>query len=271
MATNYQKPHDSAKIFERIPKGKALADKYIQANEIGTFDPYRWLLLAFNDLYKAPALSLFFGAIFAVIPALILHFAYSTGNWMFLLPASAAFALIGPAFATVLYDIAWQLEKGHKPSFKHSIKMLARNPAGEWAFAFVLLVLMIAWMRLAGIIYALYPAHSNPSIEELLPFLTLGSLVGAALTIFGFSISAFTPQLLLERRLDMMTAIATSMNAVRKNVKAMMVWAGLVFALILIGFATKALAFIIIMPLLSFASWHGYVAVVKTKHQRKYE
>ena len=271
MATNYQNQHDNGKVFERIPKGKALTDKYIHANEIGTFDPYRWLLLAFNDLYKAPALSLFFGAIFAVIPALILHFVYSTGNWMFLLPASAAFALIGPAFATVLYDIAWQLEKGQKPSFKHSIKMLARNPAGEWAFAVVLLVLMIAWMRLAGIIYALYPAYANPSIEELLPFLTLGSFIGAAFATIGFSISAFTPQLLLERRLDMMTAIATSINAVRKNVKAMIAWAALVFVLILIGFVTNAIAFIVIMPLLSFASWHGYVAVIKTKHQRKYE
>ena len=271
MATNCHNEHNNSKIFTRIPKGTALTDKYIQANKIGTFEPYRWLLLAFNDFYKAPLLSLFFGAIFSIIPALILHFAYSAGNWMFLLPASAAFALIGPAFATVLYDIAWEIEKGHKPSFKHSIKILARNPAGEWGFAFVLLILMIAWMRLAGIIYALYPAHSNPSIEELLPFLTLGTLAGAVLTVVGFSISAFTPQLLLERRLDMMTAIATSVNAVQTNIKAMVFWAALVFALIIIGFLTQAIAFIIIMPILSFASWHGYIAIIKTKAPRSFE
>ena len=87
----------------------------------------------------------------------------------------------------------------------------------------------------------------------------------------GFSISAFTPQLLLERRLDMMTAMATSVNAVRKNAKAMVFWASLVFGLIMIGFLTKAIAFIIIMPLLSFASWHGYIAIIKTKAPRSFE
>ena len=270
MATQLEETH-SGSVFKQTHTETPLTSKYIAANTIGTFEPYRWLLLAFNDFYKAPALSLFFGAVFALIPALILNFAYSADNWMFVLPAAAAFALVGPAFATVLYDIAWEIEKGHKPSFKHSLKMLARNPAGEWAFAFVLLVLMLAWMRLAGIIYALYPAYANPSLDDLLPFLCLGTAIGAVLTGVGFAISAFTPQLLLERRIDMMTAISTSFRAVQQNAKAMVFWAALVFGLLLIGFATKAIAFIVIMPLLSFASWHGYIAVIKTKRKRQYE
>lgn len=260
--------HDSVGQY---PEGQALTTKYITSNKIGVFEPYRWLLLAFNDFYKAPVLSLTYGALFSLIPATILYFAYSTGNWMYLLPAAMAFSLIGPAFASGLYDIAWELEKGHKPTLRHSLKSLWRNPVGEWAFAVILLILMLAWMRLAGLIYALYPAHADPTFSDMSAFLMLGTLVGAAMTGIGFAISAFTPQILLERKVDVMTAVVSSVNAVRNNAAPMLFWAACVFSLVVIGFLFQAVAFIIIMPILSYASWHGYIAVIKTKRGRKFE
>lgn len=252
-------------------KESASGQNYITSYKIGTFEPYRWLLLAFNDFYRAPLLSLAFGAVFSVIPAVILFLVYSTGNWMYLLPGAMAFSLIGPAFASGLYDVAWELEKGHKPTLKHSLKSLWRNPVGEWSFAVILLILMLAWMRLAGLIYVLYPAHANPTLSDMSAFLMLGTLVGAAMTGIGFAVSAFTPQILLERKVDVMTAVISSVNAVRNNLTAMIFWAALVFGLVLIGFLFQAVAFIVIMPLLSYASWHGYIAVIKTKRERKYE
>lgn len=260
--------HDSVGQY---PEGQALTTKYITSNKIGVFEPYRWLLLAFNDFYKAPVLSLTYGAFFSLIPATILYFAYSTGNWMYLLPAAMAFSLIGPAFASGLYDIAWELEKGHKPTLRHSLKSLWRNPVGEWAFAVILLILMLAWMRLAGLIYALYPAHADPTFSDMSAFLMLGTLVGAAMTGIGFAISAFTPQILLERKVDVMTAVVSSVNAVRNNAAPMLFWAACVFSLVVIGFLFQAVAFLILMPILSYASWHGYIAVIKTKRGRKFE
>lgn len=252
-------------------KGQPSAKSYIESHKIGVFEPYRWILLAFNDFYKAPILSLTFGAVFSLIPAAILYFAYATGNWMYLLPAAMAFSLIGPAFAAGLYDIAWELEKGHTPTFRHSLKSLWRNPVGEWGFAVILLILMLAWMRLAGLIYALYPAHASPSLSELSAFLMLGTLVGAVMASIGFAISAFTPQILLERKVDVMTAVISSVQAVRNNVASMLFWAACVFGLVLVGFLFQAIAFVVIMPILSYASWHGYIAVIKTKRERKFE
>ncbi|KKL12162.1 hypothetical protein LCGC14_2538510, partial [marine sediment metagenome] len=62
-----------------------------------------------------------------------------------------------------------------------------------------------------------------------------------------------------------------SMHAVRVNFAAMVVWAICIFVLVAIGFITGATGFIVIMPLLSYASWHGYIAVIKTKKAREYE
>ena len=263
------KPTDD--IVGRVHPTSAITTKYIKSRHITPLTPLHWVSLAASDFAKAPLISMLFGALFAIIPMAMLAFAWRQDNLMLLLPLSMAFSLIGPAFAVALYDVAWQLEKHKKPSFFHSAAALKRNAASNWGFAVLLLLLMVVWMRLAGLIYAIYPPYSNPTFESLLPFLTLGTLIGAALTGLGFAISAFTPQLIMERRVDLMTAMLTSLKAVSANVPAMVVWAGLLFAFVLLGFATAGLGFIVIMPILSYASWHGYIAVVKTKVHRNYE
>jgi uncharacterized membrane protein len=91
------------------------------------------------------------------------------------------------------------------------------------------------------------------------------------LLVTVFAISAFSPQIMLERRVDIMTAVVSSMHAVKTNVGAMIVWCLTISVLILVGFLTGAAGFIVIMPLLSYASWHGYIATIKTKKPRHYE
>ncbi|CAH9050729.1 hypothetical protein PSECIP111951_00250 [Pseudoalteromonas holothuriae] len=242
-----------------------------ESNKIDTFAAFHWLALAFKDMARAPMLSLIYGLVFTIIPATIMWFVYQSGTHLVILPAVVAFALIGPAFAAGLYDVAWELEKGHKPTLRHSLKSMFRNPAGEWGFAILLMVIMIVWMRLAALIHALYPNVANPTFEQLSAFLTLGSIVGLIVMAAVFAISAFTPQIMMERRVDIMTAVISSIHAVKTNVSAMMVWCMLIVLLVLIGFLTGTAGFIIIMPLLSYASWHGYIAIIKTKKPREYE
>ncbi len=243
----------------------------LESSHVSASAPFHWLSLAFKDIANAPILSLVYGLVFTLIPATIMYFVYQFDTHLVILPAVVAFALIGPAFAAGLYDVAWELEKGHKPTLFHSLKSMFRNPAGEWGFAFLLMVIMIVWMRLAALIHALYPNVVNPSFEQLSAFLTLGTIVGGILLVTVFAISAFTPQIMMERRVDLMTAVISSINAVKTNAAAMIVWAGLILCLVFVGFITGTAGFIVIMPLLSYASWHAYIAVIKTKKPRGYE
>lgn len=243
----------------------------IDSNKVSALSGFHWIRLAVSDFLQAPFISLLYGLVFSIVPVAIFYFVSITENHLVILPATIAFALIGPAFAAGLYDVAWELEKGHKPTFSHSLKSMFRNPVGEWGFAILLMVVMIAWTRIAAIIHALYPNMVNPTFEQLLPFLALGTIVGAALATLVFTISAFTPQIMVERKVDIMTAVFTSVKAVSKNTSAMIIWALIIVSFIALGFATAGLGFIIIMPLLSFASWHCYIAVIKTKRARKYE
>lgn len=242
----------------------------IPCHQVSTWAAFRWLGLALQDFRKAPIIATVYGVLFSILPVVIASLVLNTGNHLIILPASIAFALLGPAFATGLYDVSWELEKGHKPSFKHSVRAMARNPAGEWAFAFILVFFMMVWTRIAALIHALYPTSASPSAEELLSFLTLGSLAGAALVAVAFMLTAFTPQIMVERRVDVMTALLSSINAVRANVKAMLVWCGLICTLVALSIASMGYGFIITLPILAFASWHAYIEVIKTKRPRTY-
>lgn len=241
------------------------------SNKISAFACFHWLSLAVKDFARAPLISLLYGVFFSLVPIGIFYLVSISENHLIILPATIAFALIGPAFAAGLYDVAWELEKGHKPTFTHSLKSMFRNPVGEWGFAVLLMIIMVAWTRIAALLHAIYPNNAAPTLEQLLPFLTVGTLVGALLSAIVFTISAFTPQIMVERRVDIMTAIATSAKAVNNNVLPMFVWAMVILVFVGVGFATMGLGFVVLMPILSFASWHGYIATIKTKRQRHYE
>ena len=245
--------------------------RIIDSNIVSTFSPFHWLSLAVKDFINAPIIAMVYGIVFSIIPISICFLVISTQNHLIILPSIVAFALVGPAFATGLYDVAWELEKGHKPTFKHSLKSMFRNPVGEWGFALLLVIIMIAWMRIAALIHVLYPSYAAPTLEQLINFLAMGIAAGAIISAVVFTLSAFTPQIMVERRVDIMTAVITSIKAVNKNVFTMFVWALIIVTMVALSVLTLGFGFIITMPLLAFASWHAYIAVIKTKRHRDYE
>jgi uncharacterized membrane protein len=244
--------------------------RVIPCNRLDWSDPIKWLRLGINDMVKAPLITLFYGLIFTLVPVAITYLVSLTNNYLIIGPALVCFMLLGPFLAAGLYDVSWEFEKGHTPSLWHSIKAVGRNNVHEWAFAILLLVTMIFWLRVASLLHAFYPPYVGDDLSELLPFLAIGTAIGALLSGLVFMISAFTQPTLVERKVDLMTAVLTSINAVWSNKAVLMLWAGIIFSCVLIGFLTYFLAFLVLMPLLAFASWHAYIDTITTKRERKF-
>ncbi|MBN7821183.1 DUF2189 domain-containing protein [Bowmanella yangjiangensis] len=245
--------------------------RVIPCKELDLGDPLKWLALGWRDIMRAPLLTAFYGIIFTAIPWFITYMVALTGWHLIILPSIVCFMLIGPFLAAGLYDVSWELEKGHSPSLWHSIKAIKRNAVNEWGLGILLLVLMIFWLRVASLIHALYPPYLEENLENLLPFLALGTVVGAGFTMLVFFISAFTQPILMERRVNLATAVLTSMNAVWVNKVPMMIWALIIATAVGIGFVTGFAAFIILMPLIGYATWHGYIDTIELKRERHYE
>ncbi|MBD1576248.1 DUF2189 domain-containing protein [Vibrio sp. S11_S32] len=238
----------------------------IPCNHIATFAPLGWLKKGATDLIHAPMVSLFYGLCFALAAAGIEWVVFLQGSHLVVFPSLIVYMLIGPFLALGLYDASWQMEKNNPPKLLHSMFAIRRNSVSQWSFAVMLCVAMIFWMRIASLLHAIYPEMQGAPLSHFMPFLVTGSVVGIIFSCLIFSISAFSIPLMMERRVDVMTAVFTSFNAVKHNLSAMMVWAALIVVGLLIGFATAGIGMLITMPILGFATWHGYRATIQRKH-----
>jgi uncharacterized membrane protein len=245
--------------------------RVIPCKQLDKFDCFHWIALAIADFKRAKLISFTYGAIFTLLPLAIYFLVLATEWHLVIFPAMVCFMLIGPFLAAGLYDVAWQFEKQHKPSLRHSIKAMSRNAVNEWGFGLFLMILMIFWLRVASLIHALYPPYLDFTLANAWPFLALGTAVGAGFTVLVFFISAFTQPILLERKVDLATAVLTSMNAVWRNKVPMFIWACVILFSVFLGFVTFFAAFLVIMPIIGYASWHGYIATIETKRARKFE
>ena len=74
-----------------------------------------------------------------------------------------------------------------------------------------------------------------------------------------FAITVVSIPMLLDRRdVDVITAIVTSVRAVRENPAAMLLWAALIAAFAAAGPVTFYLGLIVTLPLIGHATWHAY-------------
>lgn len=262
--------NDSVNKEENAIENSGIA-RVIPSATLSNFACLNWIALAIADYKKAKLISFTYGVIFTLIPIGIFFLVYASSGWyLVIFPAMICFMLLGPYLAAGLYDVSWQFEKKQKPSLRHSLKAMSRNAVNEWAFGILLMVLMIFWLRVASIIHALYPAYLDTTFTNMWPFLLLGTLVGAGFATLVFFISAFTQPILLERKVDLATAVLSSMNAVWRNKVPMFVWACVIMFSVFLGFVTFFASFIVIMPILGYATWHGYIETIETKRKRKF-
>jgi uncharacterized membrane protein len=73
-----------------------------------------------------------------------------------------------------------------------------------------------------------------------------------------FSASAFSLPMMLDRKADTVTTVLTSVNAVLRNKGPMAVWAAIIVTSLAISFATAFLGLAVLMPVIGYATWHGY-------------
>ncbi|POB00693.1 hypothetical protein C2134_00245 [Chromobacterium sinusclupearum] len=229
----------------------------------------QWLRKGFRDFQKAPADCLFYGAIFVLMAYLL--GAYVDQAPELVITFATIFLLAGPFLAIGLYDIAKQMEAfdGHgRVKLLHSVASWRVNMPGFSLYAVLLAVLVFGWFRVSLLMFALfYDTAALPNLNEIvadsfnadnLEFLIAYFAVGFLFAQLVFSVSVVSIPLLLDKDVDTVTAMIASVRTVYRNVLTMGVWAAIIVAMTVVGFATYYLGLIIIMPVLALASWHAY-------------
>lgn len=231
--------------------------------KLGLFAPFRWVRLGIRDLMKAPKQSLVYGGTGAALIAIVTLLAWYKGSQWIMFAMLGGFVFLAPLACIGLYAISAQLERGQKPSIKRSLKAaFRRHFANEMVFAIVLLVIFLVWARAAIMVTVFFPTEGQVTTQQLLTFLAFGSSVGAVFAAVTFSASAFSLPMIMHRDVDSVTAIVTSVNAVLRNKGAMIVWLALIVFGLLLGVVTAFIGLVVIVPVIGYAAWHGYLETI---------
>jgi len=231
-------------------------------------------IAGWRDIMKRPALSLFFGLAYALIGAVLMSGLLVFDQVWIVIAAAVGFPLVAPFLAAGLYELSRRL-KGTEAFNASDIFLVVFNQQRR-QFGWMALVVLFAfwlWAYQVRLMLALFlqnkPIQTFESAASVLfttmegaTFLLVGSCVGAVLATLLFSLTVIAMPLLLDKDIDFVTAMITSVQTVKKSPVVMLGWGAVVGALTLVAIAPMLLGVIVIFPLLGHVSWHLYERLV---------
>jgi len=226
-----------------------------------------------RDFRAAPAWGLAFGAVYALGGLAIVLCVSAFGAIYLAYPLAAGFALVGPFVAIGLYDVSRRLETGDPITVPALWRGMTGRAEIGW-MAFVTLFIFIIWMYQVRLWIALLLGVNASfsslqqfisvllSTSEGLLFLAIGNAVGAILSLVLFSLTVVSFPLLLDREVDFVTAMITSVRAVATSPGPMIGWAAVIVVTLIVSVLPSFLGLLVTLPVLGHTTWHLYRRIV---------
>ena len=226
-----------------------------------------------RDFQAMPLYGLMFGALYAAGGILIVLSLTAFGMVYLAYPIAAGFALIGPFVAIGLYEMSRRRENG-EPVTLGAIWSMVRSRTELGWMAFVTLFVFVIWMYQVRLLIALILGinASFSSVQQFITvvlttnegllFLAIGNAVGAALSLILFSLTVVSFPLLLDRDVDFVTAMVTSVRAVVTSPIPMIGWAAVIVVVLIVSAIPYFLGLVVTLPVLGHATWHLYRRIV---------
>ena len=261
---------------EKVSEGDSTQLPFVAPCRIlPTLAPLDWVRHGWRDMWAAPRQSLTYGAIVVALSLALATIAVRFGGYFELLALVSGFILVAPVLAVGTYVISIHLERGEKPSLRRCLREEQRAVGNLMVFALMLMVVFLVWARAGSAVHVFFPISEAPDWRDYVTFFGIGSSIGSIFAAVVFSAAAFSLPMLVDRKVDTVTAVVTSVNAVLRNKPAMAVWAACIVLAVAPGFALLfigqerggGLAWVmtglgITLPLIGHATWHGYRATV---------
>jgi uncharacterized membrane protein len=250
------------------PAAPRRLDPVVRAVSIA--DVVESLAVGLRDFRATPLMGLFFAGIYVAGGNLMIWFVAQAGLPYLVYPLAAGFVLIAPFVATGLYEISRRREAGQPVAFSDVLTVMFRQSGRELGWmAFVTLFIFLMWMYQIRLLLALFLGFKSfSSIPEFLDvvlttregllFLGIGHVAGAILSAVLFSLTVVSFPLLLDRDVDFITAMITSLRAVAASPIVMLGWAAIIVGLTALAMLPYFLGLLLVMPVLGHTTWHLY-------------
>ncbi|AGT07810.1 DUF2189 domain-containing protein [Paracoccus aminophilus] len=222
-----------------------------------------------RDFRRAPGFGLFFASFYVLGGLVLVAVAAATGREWLLMPFIVGFPLIAPFAAVGLYEVSRRIELGEVLDWRAILRtVVAQKDRQVPSMAMVILLLFMFWVFVAHTIFALFMGvsaltniTSSPEVlfgTQGLAMLAVGTCVGAGFAGVLFAITVVGLPLILDREVDLISAIIASFQAVAANLGVMLLWGLVITGLLFLAILPLFLGLFIVLPVLGHASWHMY-------------
>lgn len=227
------------------------------------------LRLGWRDFRRAPAYGMAFALVYVLGGWLIWGALTLKGQLWWTIPASAGFPILGPFVACGLYEVSRRIEAGEALSPGAIFGVILRQKDRQIpSMAAVIVIFFLFWNFLSHMIFALFlgTATMTDVSSSLAIFTTpagmtmlaVGTMIGAGFSVLLFAISVVSLPLLLDREVDFVTAMITSVQTVTASPVILLAWGALIAVALFLAMLPGFLGLFLVLPLFGHASWHLY-------------
>ena len=231
------------------------------------------LVAGWSDFRRAPLFGIAFGAVYVVFGLMLIGAAAVAFQPLHAVPLILGFPLVAPFAAVGLYETSRRLERKQALRWGPVLGVIwaERGRQLPWFGA-----LMVVWF-----LFYLFVSHALFALTlglgaifdlggSLGQFLTLRGLlalglqlaIGGVFALTVFSACVISLPMMLDREVDFVTALVTSVRAVAINPAVMLAWAVTVVALLAVALLPALLGLFVVLPVLGHATWHLYRRVL---------
>lgn len=227
----------------------------------------RSIQMGIQDFKRAPLYGIFFSSFYVMCGVLLIL--ADAGTFVWTLVLSLGFPLVAPFAAVGLYEVSRRLDVDEPLSWPEVLGVVWRERGRQvpWIGA-ILVMVFLFWSFFAHMSIALFLGHMtiinistsweffNTTQGQLL--VAFEVLVGGVVALFVYALTVVSLPLLLDREIDFITAMITSIKTVAYNKTVMLSWAAIIAVSLFIAMIPFFLGLVVVLPVLGHATWHLY-------------
>jgi len=222
------------------------------------------------DFKAYPVLGMAFGAVYVLGGLIVLYIVRQLGAPWMIIPLAIGFPLLGPFTAVGLYEISRRRAAAQPITVAGVFAHVFRQHQRQFGWmAFVVLFIFWIWIYQVRLLLALFLGFKSFSsfqafvnviatTPEGWGFLVAGTIIGTALAVVLLAVTVISMPLLMEREVDFITAMITSVGVVINSPIPMLGFGFVVGLLTLLALLPAFLGLLVVLPVLGHATWRLY-------------